>query len=252
MTIYKAEENPPPETRKEIGLVDLPEEAILCLRVNQRLLTKLSCTPLNLRELIIGWLFTQGLIDTAADITGYRLGETSLQAHVRLNKELAPRLERYQPAATTACSGGEVNLELEKQLTPIRRHYPLETGQLIAMMKRIFPAGRLFLRHGGIHCALLADMRNQAMLTAIEDLGRSNAVDKVIGWGLLNGVDFSSTALFTTGRISAEMVLKTVRAGIPCLVSLTTLTSRALDIARKTGITIAGHILKPRPILINF
>jgi len=77
-------------------------------------------------------------------------------------------------------------------------------------------------------------------------------VDKVIGWGLAQGMDFSRTALFITGRVSAEMALKVLHAGIPTLVSQTTLTSKALEIVRQSGLTLVGHVLKPRPILLNF
>jgi FdhD protein len=99
---------------------------------------------------------------------------------------------------------------------------------------------------------MLADMEKLDILASMEDIGRSNSVDKAIGWALLNGIDFGRTALLTTGRISAEMALKVLQAGIPTLISQTTLTSKALEIVRRTGLTLIGHVLKPRPILLNF
>jgi FdhD protein len=109
----------------------------------------------------------------------------------------------------------------------------------------------MFQKHGGIHCSMLADMREQRVLVSREDIGRSNSVDKVIGWALLNNIDFGRAALLTTGRISAEMTLKVLHAGIPVLISQTTLTSKALEIVRRTGLTLIGHVLKPRPIMLN-
>ena len=69
---------------------------------------------------------------------------------------------------------------------------------------------------------------------------------------MADGVDFGRSALLTTGRISAEMALKVLHAGIPTLISQTTLTSKALEIVRRSGLTLIGHVLKPRPILLNF
>lgn len=99
---------------------------------------------------------------------------------------------------------------------------------------------------------MLADMNKLRILAQREDIGRSNSVDKLIGWGLGHEIDFSRTALLTTGRISAEMALKTLYAGIPTLISQTTLTSQALAIVRQSGLALIGHVLKPRPILLNF
>ena len=99
---------------------------------------------------------------------------------------------------------------------------------------------------------MLADMEKEMILVSREDIGRGNTVDKVTGWGLFNGIDLRKTALFTTGRISSEMTIKAHRARIATIVSLTTFTSKAYEIAAKTGMTLAGHLLKPRPILINF
>jgi FdhD protein len=239
-----------PKTGKEIGLVPLPEEVLLNITVDDRHLSRLSCSPFGQRELVLGWLFAQSLIATPADVGGMEINGD--QAFVSLSAEAGLRLKQYNPVQVTACSGGEVRPGLFEKLPTVTRSYNFTLAQAIGLMEQLSPRAEMFKKHGGIHCSMLADMKEQSVLVSREDIGRSNSVDKVIGWGLTKGFDFGCSALFTTGRISAEMALKVLHAGIPTLISQTTLTSKALEIVRWTGLTLIGHVLKPRPIFINF
>lgn len=236
--------------RREIGLVELPAETLLSVVADGRPLGRLSCSPFGRRELALGWAFSQGAIDSAADLAALRLaGDRAL---LRLKPAAAARLARPLPGRFTACSGGDVPEAWPAGPPRVSRRFAFTLEQAVGLMRRLPGRAARFRRHGGIHCALLADMEQGRILAGREDIGRSNSVDKVIGWGLARGVDFGGCALLTTGRVSAEMALKCLRAGIPLLVSQTTLTTRALDIARATGLTIVGHVLKPKPILINY
>jgi len=242
--------NPVPEQRREAGLVPLPEEVLLTVTVDGRPLSRLSCSPFDQEELVLGWLFAQGLIQGPGDIAALAFQDDL--ALVRLSPEAAPRLAHYHPVQVVACSGGDVQPDLFSALPGISRSYDFTLPQAIQLMEQLPKHTAMFKKHGGIHCSLLANMQKQRILVSREDIGRSNSVDKVIGWGLAHGVDFAASALFITGRVSAEMALKVLHAGIPALVSQTTLTSKALEIVRQSGLTLIGHVLKPRPILLNF
>ena len=236
--------------RREIGLVELPGEVLLTVVVDGRPLSRLSCSPFGRRELVLGWLFSQDLIAAAGDVAA--LSIRGDRACARLRPHAASRVKRFNPVQVTACSGGDVRPGLFAELPAVRRGYEFTPAQAASLMAQLPARARMFRRHGGIHCSMLADMPARRILASREDIGRSNSVDKVIGWGLSAGVDFSRSALLTTGRISAEMALKVLHAGIPALISQTTLTSKALEIVRRTGLTLIGHVLKPRPILLNF
>jgi FdhD protein len=238
------------KTEKETGLVPLPEEVLLNITVNGRHLSRLSCSPFGHEELVLGWLFSQSIIATAADVSGMEINDN--QAFVSLSTGAGFRLKHYSPVQVAACSGGDVQPGLFENLPTVTRHYDFTLAQAINLMEQLAPRAEKFKQHGGIHCSILADMPEQIILAIREDIGRSNSVDKVIGWGLSNGFDFGRAALLTTGRISAEMALKVLHAGIPTLISQTTLTSKALEIVRRTGLTLIGHVLKPRPIMLNF
>jgi FdhD protein len=239
-----------PKPARETGLVPLPEEVLLNITVDGRHLSRLSCSPFGQRELVLGWLFAQNLIETAADVSDMEIDRD--QAIVRLRAEAGIRLKQYNPVQVTACSGGEVRPGLFENLPTVTRNYNFTLAQAVSLMQQLPPKAEMFKAHGGIHCSMLADMQEKIILVSREDIGRSNSVDKVIGWGLTDGFDFSRSALLTTGRISAEMALKVLHAGIPTLISQTTLTTKALEIVRRTGLTLIGHVLKPRPILLNF
>jgi FdhD protein len=235
------------EKRREIGLVDLPEEFLLTITVDGRSLGRLSCSPFGRRELVLGWLFCQDVIGAAADVASLRLqGERAL---VRLR---AGALARFNPVQVTACSGGGVRQDLFAAIPAApRRARRFTLARARALMERLPAQAKWFRKHGGIHCSLLADMKTSRILASREDIGRSNSIDKVIGWGLAAEIDFGRTVVLTTGRVSAEMALKCLHAGIPVLVSQTTLTSKALEIVRCSGLTLIGHVLKPRPIILN-
>jgi len=250
MTISAKAKKNGPESARETGLVPLPEEVLLHVSVEGRSLSRLSCSPFGQRELVLGWLFSQNLIATAADVRAVEIQGD--QAGVRLAAEAESVLSRYHPVQVTACSGGDVHPGLFDDLPLMTRNYDFTLAQAIRLMEELPSRADMFKKHGGIHCSMLADMGELRVLASREDIGRSNSVDKVIGWGLSAGVDFSRSALLTTGRISAEMALKVLHAGIPTLISQTTLTSKALEIVRRTGLTLIGHVLKPRPILLNF
>jgi FdhD protein len=250
MTTCATKKRAVPNKRKEIGLVALPEEAWLTVTVEGRPLSRLSCSPFGQRELVLGFLFSQDVIRHADDVSSIRIRGD--QASVRMRPGAVPRLDRYHPVQVVACSGGDVQPGLFDDLPVVRRGYDFSLAQAVSLMEQLPSGAKMFRKHGGIHCSILADMNELRILAQREDIGRSNSVDKVVGWGLSHGIDFSRTALLTTGRVSAEMALKCLHAGIPALISQTTLTSKALEIVRRSGLTLIGHALKPRPILLNF
>lgn len=250
MPTSRTKKKPAPKIRKETGLVTLPEEVLLTIEVDGRALSRLSCSPIDRKDLVLGWLFSQGLVQTPGDVAALRIqGDRAL---VRLKPSAAPRLEQYHPVQVVACSGGDVQPDLFSAPPKVSRCYALSLALAVRLMEQLPKRMEMFRKHGGIHCSMLADMKEKSILVSREDIGRSNSVDKVIGWGLVHGVDFSRGALFITGRVSAEMALKVLHAGIPALISQTTLTSKALEIVRQSGLTLIGHVLKPRPILLNF
>ena len=193
MTTSKNRKSKATEKREEIGLVALPEEVLLTIEVDGRPLSRLSCSPFGRRELVLGWLFSQGLVQTPGDVAALRIqGDRAL---VRLRPAAAPRLEQYHPVQVVACSGGDVQPDLFSAPPRFPGLSPHPGPRPVRMMEQLPKRTEMFRKHGGIHCSMLADIKGQTILVSREDIGRSNSVDKVVGWGLVHGADFSRTTI---------------------------------------------------------
>ncbi|MEQ8189841.1 MAG: formate dehydrogenase accessory sulfurtransferase FdhD [Candidatus Eremiobacterota bacterium] len=236
------------------NILSVPEEIIITLNVNGKVLTGMSASPFNQKELITGWLYNQKIINSLSDIKALTMdaeGEKQ-RVWVTLTEDSSDNLNDYNPLQTSACGGGHVRDTLFDNLKRIKRNYDMELSNVIALMKEIFQREVMFKKHGGIHCSMLAHMVKNKILVSMEDIGRSNSVDKITGWALLKNIKFKELAIFTTGRITSDMIIKAYRAEIPAIISLTTFTSRSLEIAERAGMTLGGYILKPVPALVNF
>jgi len=240
------------QKRENIGLVPLPEELITLLKVNERVITRMSCSPFNQRELAVGWLYCQGIIEDYSDIEKMDISDGASEMRVWLKKDKVKKIESLKSATASSSGGGFFNLRILDSITPLIRDYNLDLNRLINLARTMMEMAELYKLHGGIHCSMLTDSLNDKIIVLFEDIGRNNAIDKVIGWGVTRKLDFSSLLLFVTGRISVDMIFKCLRAGIATIISLNTATTFAFEIANKVEMTLICHVLKPRPILINY
>jgi FdhD protein len=125
----------------------------------------------------------------------------------------------------------------------------LRTSWLYEMTHTINTMPSLYLEAGAIHGCVLCEKGTPVCYT--EDVGRHNAVDKIAGWMFRHGVDPADKILYTTGRLTSEMVIKTVRMGIPILVSRSGFTAWGVDLARQVGLTLVGRARGKRFIALS-
>jgi FdhD protein len=168
------------------------------------------------KEFVIGNLYTQGIIQSAADITSLTVKNNIAEVTLSENK---PRSEKQQ----TIASGLKV------------RH------EDVFKCVRAILKSEVFTETEAVHSAGLFFDGKDAVCIA-EDLGRHNALDKVIGRGFLQGIDFSRALASSTGRQPSEMIYKCLHAGIPIIATKGVPTTLAIEIAEKAGITIAGLV----------
>ena len=117
-----------------------------------------------------------------------------------------------------------------------------DVTRLLEQPERLLQSQRGFTASGGLHAAGLFDIEGE-LICVREDVGRHNAVDKVVGWALMNGcLPLRGTALQVSGRASAELVSKAVMAGIPLLAAVSAPTTLAVDLARASGLTLLGFV----------
>jgi len=217
-------------------------EAPVQLFYNSKEIATFLCTPHNLREFTVGWLFSQGLIESLDEINILSACEEMSKITVITKEDRFNGNGKWTKVLTSGCGGGIIfKKHLQEVIEPVTSSLCLSVRTINHFMKEMVSNARLYKLTGGIHSAALAD--SQEILFIYEDVGRHNAVDKVIGKGIFAGVNFGQTILLTTGRISSDIVLKAARAKIPIISSLSIPTTLALEIAEASNICLVGRAI---------
>lgn len=216
---------------------DLPVERPLRLFVNDSELVTLMATPQDLEELAYGWLWSNKLIARVDDVVKLMVDADRALIWADIKGSVPAGGVR---TISSGCGGGE-------SITKWSEELPVVTGKLRVSGERL---GRLFAdflqraalyqETGGVHGAALAGV--DSVVYVAEDIGRHNAVDKVIGWSLLNATDLSDRLILTTGRVSSEMLGKVARAGLAIVGSRTAPTDLAVKLAQAAAVTVVGYI----------
>lgn len=215
----------------------VPLESPLTIYVNGTELVTLLCTPVKLNCLVLGFLYSEGLISGLEDILLLRVCDEEPVAEVKLKREWQPPQRRI---TTSGCGGGVSFSESIKDIPAVDSSLNVKPEVLLGLMHQLSREAHLFRTSGGVHSSALSD--GETILAMAEDIGRHNTVDKVLGECLLRRIPIRGRLLLTTGRLSSEMVLKAARAGIPLLASRNSPTSLAMALARELGITLAGYV----------
>lgn len=227
------------------NLCPLPEEAPVRLFYNGREAATLLCSPRELKELAVGWFFTEGFIHEPSEITALGVCENMRTVVVHSSPDRWEEATKRSRAFTSGCGGGITRLVQSDD------HVPKVEGGVLkpncSLVTEMLARAVEYKHTGGIHCAALGD--GKQILFQSEDIGRHNAVDKIIGRGLLEHVLFSTTHLLTTGRVSSDMIIKAVLARIPVVVSLSIPTSLAVEIAGRAGLLLIGRAARSKPIV---
>ncbi|MBR6029648.1 MAG: formate dehydrogenase accessory sulfurtransferase FdhD [Clostridia bacterium] len=215
----------------------LASEHSLRIYVNEALAMQVVCTPDHLDELAAGRLLTEGLIRAPDDIRELYICAQGLNCKVWLH-EAAPVASSPDLAISvgTCCTDSRTLVEQKYRDLPRVRPVPWEADWLRATAGQLKDGAPLYALTHAAHACYLG--RAGEILCVREDIGRHNALDKAIGYGLLNGVSLTECYLLTTGRMPADMVAKAIRAGIPLLASKTFPTAEGLAMAREAGLTL--------------
>lgn len=218
----------------------LPVERPFTIFLNDEELVTTMATPGHLVELAAGFLWTSGLIAGVDELGEVHVKEKEgiIWATAKTDKSLVRQLLNHR-LLTAGCGGGAGFASLETApLRAVASEMTLARQDVTRLMAGLLAGATLYRQSGGIHGSALA--RHDILFLA-EDIGRHNTVDKVLGWALLNQVDTGSCALVTTGRISSEMLLKAARASVPILISRTSPTDLAIELAEELKVTVIGY-----------
>jgi FdhD protein len=226
------------------------EEVAVWLQVNGKPAVTWMCTPDLLEELAIGWLHGEGYIDSIEQVH-LRPCATDLGfwAEVPEDRVAAVQAEGRRPVLASGC--GAVSTFLADPATVAAqpaRGVPPGLEEFRGLFKALFAKGERYKDTGGIHAAALIDRAAPSPLIAhAEDIGRHNAVDKVLGGALLAGRPVEGLGLLVTGRISAELAFKAARAGIAYVATPSVPSTLAVEIARRSGMVLVGRAVSGHP-----
>jgi FdhD protein len=228
------------EGKAESVKVLVATEVPLTIEVNGTEIVTLMCTPKHVKELCYGFLCTSGIIQEAEEVLSYTCDEAKWVARVKV-KDM-PDLSMLSKRLYTSGCGKGVMYSSQAEIAarhPLKTSFKVKKETLILLMRWLQGSSVLFKKSGGVHTAALSK-KEKIPQTSIDDVGRHNAVDKVIGSGLLQGVDFTETILVCSGRTSSDMLHKTKRCGIPISVSRGAPTHQTILLAREMGVTVVG------------
>jgi FdhD protein len=190
--------------------------------------------------LAIGYLLNQNMLRTDDVVTGVDYDEDLAVAVVRTERETDYEEKMKKKVQTSGCAQGTAFGDLMEVIEGAALpRATLRTSWLYALTQAINTTPSLYLEAGAIHGCVLA--QEDRPLVYMEDVGRHNAVDKIAGWMFQNRVPAGDKIFYTTGRLTSEMVIKTVRMGIPILVSRSGFTAWGVELARKAGLTLIGR-----------
>ena len=227
--------------KREIEDVVASDEAV-CVFINDEFYRTMIATPGMTRELVLGHLFTEGVIGSMEDVA--ELEVLPLKVHVELRGEVD--FERLNMSKvdliTTACGSLSTPVNPgQLESLGVSSDVQVEAEVVWRMVRELNLRGEKYKETGGTHSAMLCKVDGEVISFA-EDVGRHNAVDKVVGAALLEGVDFGECALVSSGRQSSEMVLKAARSGVPVVASVAAPLSSGIQVARVTGITLVCFV----------
>lgn len=227
-------------------------EEPLEIRVRGRCIAVTMRTPGQDAELAAGFLLGEGVIRGRSDILEIAPCRQAESAHLSniLNVFLTPALEvdfdtlsRHVYASSSCGLCGKTSIEsLHQQFPPIASDLQIRAETLLALPDQLRAVQRTFDRTGGLHAAAVFDVDGR-LLVAREDVGRHNAVDKAIGWGLLQDqLPFDARVLLVSGRASFEILQKALAARIPVVAAISAPSSLAVEFARASGQTLVGFL----------
>jgi FdhD protein len=215
-------------------------EVPLTIMGNEVEIATLLCSPSDLREFVYGFLFTSGFIRSAAEVLSCVFDATKWVAYAELRETPDPSIAQKR-LYTSGCGKGVTYAHVSE--LSVRR--PLETDLTVTADQVNEIAGWLqgtsptYRKTRGLHTAGLS-VAGDVPGSSIDDIGRHNAVDKVVGRGLMDDVSFPRTVLVTSGRVSSEILHKARMAGIPIIVARGAPTHQTVLRAREMGIAVVG------------
>ena len=226
------------------------EEAPVELLVNREKLVTFMCSPYDLEDLALGHLYTRGIIKEKNELESVAACKDAKLIATYTSNEVKDDLFTIPKVVLSGCGSGALFDEkiMEKEKIEYPEQISLERIKKVA--REMLENAIMYQNSGGMHCAAIGNIKEEIVVR--EDIGRHNAVDKVIGAALNKEFDLKNSVITTTGRLSLDMVLKAVATKIPVVATISIPSSLAIELAEKLGVCLIGRIGKNEPIIYTY
>lgn len=222
---------------EDIVIVEYP----FTIFINDEEIITLLSSPSSLKELMIGFLYSEGFISSLSDIKKIRIDEekgigyTYVDDINKFNEKL-----RGKRTITSGCGKGTVfyNVLDSFKSKKIEKSLSISKEQIKILVRDFNKKSELFLNTGGVHSCALCD--SNSIIIFEEDIGRHNALDKIFGRALLEDINTKDKIILTSGRVSSEILIKTAKRQVPVIISRSAPTSLSVEMAKELGITLIG------------
>lgn len=220
--------------KKDIIIKEQP----LTIFLNGNEIVTLMTLPDMLKELAVGFLISEGVIDNFYDIENLEFNCQNNVIWIKLNKKIEMELLKKR-TLTSGCGKGVTFSDFKDcSINTIESEISINNKNINKFMIKMQKNAELFKKTGGTHTAALADQDKIHYI--VEDIGRHNTIDKIIGKAYIEDIDLKNKVIITSGRVSSEIIIKVLKQKFPILISRSAPTSTAVKIAQKKNLTLIG------------
>jgi FdhD protein len=221
------------------------EEVPLHLFVNTTFWATILCSPTNLKELAVGHLLSEGIVKSIEEIEEVTLKEKENTCIVKLKPgikvEDRVQISRLHARVITSACGSGSPYQYKGKVPKVESHLTVKAQVIFDSVNQLNFKAEGFRQTGGLHVAAIYKS-DGSLVSLAEDVGRHNAVDKVIGMAALGKVDFGGCFVALSGRISGDVAFKAAKVGLPIVASLAAALSSGITTAQESNVTLAGFV----------
>jgi FdhD protein len=223
----------------------IAEETPFYLFVNTTFWATILCSPTDLQELAVGHFLSEGILKSTEEIEEIVLKETEGTCYIKLkpdiNVEDRVKISRLHARVIPSACGSGSPYQYTGKTPKVKSNLKVKAQVIFDSVNQLNFKAEGFRRTGGLHVAAIYKADGQLVALA-EDVGRHNAVDKVIGMAALNKVDFGECFLALSGRMSGDVAFKAAKVGLPIVASLAAALSSGIAMAESADLTLAGFV----------
>ena len=238
------------EQEERIDISVVTEKPLTIYLNSQEIVTTMTLGDMP-KELSVGYLLNQNMLNKNDDILSVEFDDELEVVIVRTKRKTNYEKKLRKKIRTSGCAVGTVFGDMMEVFYDIElnNNTIIKSSWMKDISKKITEVPSLYLKAGAIHgCAICSE---ENILAYVEDVGRHNAVDKIAGWMLLNNIDGRDKIFYTTGRLTSEMVIKSVQMEIPILLSRSGFTESGVSLAKEANLTLVGRMKGKRFMVLS-